>query len=223
MAIEVFKPKILGINGSPNKKGNTHKLVDYCLQETEVKGAQILDLIDLTDLNVSYCRGCHVCNGTRCAIEDDFPRIIEPKLLEADGIILGTPVYIASMSGLLKTMIDRTYKLRHKDMALANKVVGPLVTFNRIFNGAEHTLYEIIGAMMTHGIIPATGMEVSKYGALGWCNENGSINGDEYGFLSAKALAARMVELCNIVHAGLEQYPQYRVSHQHDNLIGKRR
>lgn len=223
MQSEVFRPKILGINGSPNEHSNTHKLVDYCLQEAERTDGQILDLIDLAKLDIGFCRGCRICNGSQCVIEDDFSRIVEPNLLEADGIILGTPVYIASMSGLLKTMIDRTYKLRHKDMALANKVVGPLVTFNRIFNGAEHTLYEIIGTMLTHGIIPATGMEVSKYGALGWCNENGSINGDEYGFLSAKALAIRMVELCNIVHAGLERYPQYRVSHKHDSLIGKRR
>ena len=98
--------KILGVIGSPRRNGNTHILVSRILEGAEQEGA-IVDTIFLNDMNIRECDGCHVCwKGRECSKNDDMNHIY-PKIMEADAIIFGTPVYWYGPTALMKAFIDR--------------------------------------------------------------------------------------------------------------------
>lgn len=103
--------KIVGIVGSP-RKGNTEWMVRKVLEAAEMAGAET-ELIVLRGKNIRMCDGCLTCEAGGkqregiCRIKDDM-QAIYPKLVDADALILGTPVYFELLSGLLKNFIDRT-------------------------------------------------------------------------------------------------------------------
>jgi multimeric flavodoxin WrbA len=97
--------EVLGICGSARKNGNTAKLLKTVLDATGMES----ELVFLSDLNIGFCMGCLSCvkNKGVCAKKDDFQGMVE-KLLAAKEIVLGTPNYYYSISGLMKNMIDRS-------------------------------------------------------------------------------------------------------------------
>jgi len=96
---------VLGICGSARKKGNTATLLREVLKATEMES----DLIFLSDLDIGFCMGCLSCvkNKGVCAKKDDM-KVLVDKILVSKAIVLGTPNYYYSISGLMKNMIDRT-------------------------------------------------------------------------------------------------------------------
>lgn len=100
--------KIIGIIGSPRKKGNTDTLVDLVLQGACENGAEI-EKIYLSDLNFKGCTGCEGCKKTcKCVVKDDM-QMVYKKIDEADGIVLGSPTYFYDVTGLTKMFMDRLY------------------------------------------------------------------------------------------------------------------
>ena len=99
--------RILGIDGSPRKEGNTYAFLSTALERAAELGAET-QYVWLGDKNLRGCRGCYSCVGAkRCVVEDDFAPIFE-KMMQADGILLGSPVYHASMTAELKALLDRS-------------------------------------------------------------------------------------------------------------------
>ncbi|OGW38288.1 MAG: hypothetical protein A2Y97_04715 [Nitrospirae bacterium RBG_13_39_12] len=100
------KRKILGVVGSPRKKGNTHILVSRIIDGAKDKGATT-EILFLGDLSIRECDGCHVCwKGKQCSKKDDMNKIY-PKIMKSDVIVLGTPVYWYGPTALMKCFIDR--------------------------------------------------------------------------------------------------------------------
>ncbi len=100
--------KILGIVGSKRKKGNTSSLVLKALESAKGDGVET-DVIFLGDYSIKGCTGCEGCRDTyKCVINDDMQKIY-PLLLEADGIILGSPTYFYNVTADVKAFIDRCY------------------------------------------------------------------------------------------------------------------
>ena len=103
--------KLLGICGSP-RKGNTEWMLRKFLEAAAKAGAET-EIILLKDKDIKGCSGCLSCEAGGkerkgvCKIRDDMQEIL-PKLIEADGMALGTPVYFEMVSGLLKNFMDRT-------------------------------------------------------------------------------------------------------------------
>lgn len=98
--------KILGVIGSPRKKGNTHILVSRILDGAKEEGADT-EIIFLNDLDIRECDGCHSCwKGRQCSKKDDM-NVLYPKIIESDIIIFGTPVYWYGPTALMKCFIDR--------------------------------------------------------------------------------------------------------------------
>ncbi len=99
--------KILGINGSPRgSESQTLKLVEKVLDGAKENGAEV-ELVDLCKLKIDYCNACGVCYKTgECVHEDDFKEVYD-KILESDGLVLGSPVYFNTVTAQLKTLIDR--------------------------------------------------------------------------------------------------------------------
>jgi multimeric flavodoxin WrbA len=117
--------KILGIVCSPRVHGNTETLVAAALAKAQQQGAEI-ELVTVAGKTIAPCDSCLSCVKTgKCHIKDDMQPIY-PKLLEADGIIFGSPVYYWSVSAQAKALIDRTYVYRTK-RDLKNKAAGAVV------------------------------------------------------------------------------------------------
>jgi multimeric flavodoxin WrbA len=99
--------KILGIIGSPRKSGNTDVLVSRILEGARDNGAKT-EGISLADLRISECDGCHACwKGKHVCNKADDMRDLYPKIIEADAIVFGTPVYWFGPTAIMKCFIDR--------------------------------------------------------------------------------------------------------------------
>jgi multimeric flavodoxin WrbA len=99
--------KIIGINASPKgEKSQTRRLVMGVLEGARQAGADVT-FVDICGLEIKYCTACGTCYAKgECIYDDDFPALLE-KMLDADGIVLGSPNYINQVTAQLKTMLDR--------------------------------------------------------------------------------------------------------------------
>jgi len=96
----------LGIIGSPRRSGNTHTLVYKILEGAAAAGA-VTEVTFLADLNIKECDGCHACwKGKPCSKKDDM-NYLYPKIIDADILLFGTPVYWYGPTALMKAFIDR--------------------------------------------------------------------------------------------------------------------
>ncbi len=166
---------VLGIVGSPRKKGNTEILTNHALKAIAEEGLDT-KLIRLAGLDIRPCSGCLACQKAEvCTIKDDlFPIYLEMK--KADGIILASPVYYGSATGLMKSFTERTgYINRHNGEMFRGKVGGPLVVARRAghnFAFAELTLwFQILGL-----IVPG-----SSYWNIAFGKEKNDVLEDEEG------------------------------------------
>lgn len=101
--------KLLILNGSPNREqGNTHQLLEPFVNEAAKVGAEV-ETVLVADLDVKPCRGCFTCwkTGSDCIIEDDM-RWLLPKIVEADVVVMGAPLYVYHMPAMMKAIVDRT-------------------------------------------------------------------------------------------------------------------
>lgn len=98
--------KVLIISSSPRKGGNSDVLCDQFLLGAKEAG-HTAEKVFLRNHKINYCLGCGVCNNTHiCVQKDDMKDLLE-KMVDADVIVLATPVYFYTMDGQLKTFIDR--------------------------------------------------------------------------------------------------------------------
>ena len=105
--------KLIVFNGSPKgEKGNTHIMVKEFLKGAEKKGAET-ETFFLAQKKIHHCTGCYTCwfkTPGKCVFNDDMAEMLE-KRLEADIIVYACPVYVGSVTGLMKNFIDRTIPL----------------------------------------------------------------------------------------------------------------
>ncbi len=100
--------KILGVVGSPRKRGNTDILVDSVLDGAKRKGFDV-EKIYLEDLDFRGCIACEGCRKTsKCVLNDDMEEVYS-KLETSDGIVLGSPTYFYNITWLTKKFLDRLY------------------------------------------------------------------------------------------------------------------
>jgi multimeric flavodoxin WrbA len=180
---------VIGISCSPRKNGNTDILVQQVLESSAEAGAAI-EFVRVSGMKISPCDACWSCAETgRCHIEDDMQDLY-PKLLRADGIVIGSPVHMGySVSGQGKVFLDRTFSLWH-EKNLRNKVGGAVAVSNR--RGGISTIRVINGAFSGHHIITA------GY-ANGYGYAPGDVRKDERALNEARALGERICELIRIL------------------------
>ncbi len=171
--------KIVGIVGSPRKKGNTEILTAHALNAIAEEGLDT-DLVRLAGLDIRPCDACMVCRKEeRCPIEDDFfPVYLRMK--EADGIILASPVYFGSATALIKGLMDRTgYISLHNGGPFRGKVGGSLAVARRA--GQNFTLAQLTFWFQILGMV----VPGSTYWNMGFGGERGEVSNDEEGMRTA--------------------------------------
>jgi len=121
--------RILILKGSPRKEGNSSILADQVAAGASAAGAAV-ESFDLHGMDLRPCDNCDFCPGSgECVINDDM-QLLYPKLLEADGIVIASPIYWFTVSAQMKLCIDRWYALEGaKSSALAGKEVGIVLSY----------------------------------------------------------------------------------------------
>ena len=171
--------KILGICGSP-RKGNTEWMLTQLLESAQHAGAET-ELILLRQKDIRLCRGCLTCEIGRgkkpgvCVIKDDMAPLLA-KMLEADGIVFGTPVYFYLLSALLKNCMDRTLPIwpllrskRAAGVAVAEDTVGKAIDNLKTYTdlcGMEW-MGDVAALATKPGEIAASEVVAEALGALG--------------------------------------------------------
>ena len=103
--------KVITFNGSPRKTWNTATLLNRALDGAASQGAET-ELIHLYDLSYKGCVSCFSCKTRggksygKCAVKDELTPILE-KIEEADGIILGSPIYLGTVTGEMRSFMER--------------------------------------------------------------------------------------------------------------------
>jgi multimeric flavodoxin WrbA len=115
--------KVLGLFGSPRRGGNTELLLEEALKGAEREGAEI-ERIYITDYTITPCKECHGCDQTgHCVILDDMQKIY-PNLLEADIIILASPIFFYGVTAWAKALIDRAQPFWARKYLLKDPSLG---------------------------------------------------------------------------------------------------
>ena len=102
--------RAIAINGSPRKGWNTDMLLQQALKGAAYAGAET-ELIQLSDLTYSGCRSCFACKRTRaetgrCMWKDDLQPVFD-KILSADAVFMGSPIYLGNVSGMMYCLMER--------------------------------------------------------------------------------------------------------------------
>jgi multimeric flavodoxin WrbA len=115
--------KVLGIFGSPRRGGNTEILLEEALKGAEKERANI-ERLYLGDFTITPCKECHGCDDTgKCILLDDMEKIY-PKLLEADVVILASPIFFYGVTAWAKALIDRSQALWARKYLLKDPLLG---------------------------------------------------------------------------------------------------
>ena len=184
--------KVVAFNGSARKDGNTALLMRRVLHVLEAEGIET-ELIQLAGEQLRGCNACRTCFSTknnRCVIDDDNVNAYIEKMVEADGMVLGSPVYFSMMSPELKALIDRAGYVALANNCLFKRKVGAAVVAVRragaipTFDAINH--FFLISQM----IIPA-----SSYWNVGFGRKKGSAADDEEGIQTMETLGTNMAWL----------------------------
>lgn len=177
--------KVVLFNGSPRKAGNTHSLLNMVIKELEAEGIEC-ELIWMGLENIRGCRACYKCAAGRdhkCSQTEDKLNSYIEKLIEADGIILGSPTYFSNMTSPMKALIDRAGLVcKLQGSLLKHKVGAAVVAVRRA--GANHVFsslnyFFLISEMIVVG---------STYWNLGIGSSPGDVLKDNEGVQTLKNL-----------------------------------
>lgn len=132
--------KVIAINGSPKPKGNTYTALKTVCDELEISGIET-EIIHVGNMEIKGCISCGRCKNGYCVFSDEELRSLVDRIYAADGLILGSPVYYASIAGTMKSFLDRLFypnggRLRLKvgaSIAVPRRS-GGITTFDQLNN-----------------------------------------------------------------------------------------
>ena len=203
--------KVLMINGSPRKNGNTSIALAEMERIFQEEGMET-QVVQVGNQNIRGCIACLSCKQKGKCVFDDLVNQIAPQFEAADGLVIASPVYYASANGTLISFIDRLFYSTPFDKTMK---VGAAVAVARR-GGVSATYDELNKYFAISGMPIATG----QYWNAVYGREKGEAAQDEEGMQTMRTLARNMVFLMKSIALGKEQYgvPQ-REPFQRTNFI----
>jgi multimeric flavodoxin WrbA len=168
--------KVVAFNGSSRKDGNTAAMIRWVFGELEKEGIET-ELYQMKGKKISGCIACFKCmqnRNQRCSVENDVLNECIEKMLEADGVVLGSPVYFADVTPQIKSLMDRSGMVGMANGGMFRRKVGASVVTARR-GGAIHTFdslnhFFFINQMVVPG---------SSYWNMGFGLQPGDVEKDE--------------------------------------------
>ena len=170
--------KVVAFNGSPRQQGNTAQMIRLVFDQLEAEGVQT-EMVQLGGNLLHGCTACLSCKQNldrRCIIDGDMVNDCIARMMEADGIIIGSPTYVADVTPETKALIDRaTYVIRANGHLLTRKVGAAVSAVRRA--GSIHALDTINHFFSVNGMF----IVGSSYWNLCLGREIGEIHDDDEG------------------------------------------
>lgn len=200
---------VIGFNGSPRKDGNTSILIETVFKELEAEGIATR-LVNLGPRSVNGCLGCLKCfdkkDGHCVQTQDDLNQWMD-AMRTADGIVLGSPVYFANISGQMKCFLDRAWMVaRANDNMFARKVGAGVVAARR---AGTVTAFNALNTYFTISQMIIAG---STYWNMGFGREKGETHQDGEGLQIMANLGQNMAWLIKSIVAAGESVPAPKIS-----------
>lgn len=189
--------KVLLINGSPRKEGNTFIALNEMKHVFEQEGIEA-EIVQVGNQAIRGCAACGGCSKLGKCVFDDCVDEIPPKFAECDGLVIGSPVYYASANGTLISFLDRLFYSTPFDKTM--KVGASVVAARR--GGLSSTFDELNKYFTISGMPVASGQYWNSiHGRL-----PGEAAGDAEGLQSMRTLARNMSFLMKSITLGKEKY-----------------
>jgi len=189
--------KVVAFNGSARKDGNTAILINYVLGEIKKEGIET-EMIQLAGQKIHGCIACYKCfkaKDQQCAVKDDVANDCIKKMVEADGIILGSPTYFSGVTTEMKALIDRAGFVARANGDMFRRKVGAAVVAVR--RGGEIHAFDSMNHffLIEQMIVPG-----SIYWNMGFGQQKGDVEKDEEGIRTMKNLGQNMAWLLKKIH-----------------------
>jgi len=184
--------KVVAFNGSPHKDGNTSILINHVLGELKKEGIET-EVVQVGGKKIRGCIACYKCMenlNQRCAVDNDILNGCIEKILEAQGILLGSPVYFTDVTAEMKALIDRVGLVGAANGYMYKRKVGAAVAAVRRA-GSTHTLDTMNHLFTYHQMI----VPGSSYWNMGIGMMPGDVNKDEEGVQTMQVLGQNMAWL----------------------------
>lgn len=195
----------LAVNGSPRKGGNTELLLKEVLGELDDAG-WATELVKVGGTSIRGCLACNKCfenQDNKCIQKKDAFNEIFAKMLKADAIILGSPVYFAAVGADLKALVERAgYVAIANNQAFAGKIGASVVAVRR--GGATH-VFDSINHMfqMSQMIIPG-----STYWNMGFGLNKEEVKDDAEGMANMRHIGRSIAWLGKAIEPVRDEYPK---------------
>lgn len=189
--------KVIAFNGSGRKDGNTAILLKVVLDELSNAGIET-EMIQLAGKAPRGCIACYKCfenKDRKCAVTTDELNEYLAKMVEADGILLGSPVYFADATAGIKALIERCGMVSAANGGLFKRKVGAAVAAVRRA-GAIRT-FDTMNHLFQHGQMIVVG---SSYWNVGIGRDPGAVKEDAEGIRTMQTLGQNMAWLLKKIH-----------------------
>ena len=199
--------KVLAINGSPHKEGNTYHALRMVLEELEKEGIET-EILTIGNTAVRSCIACNACRtkkGLCSAFKDDGVNEAVEKARQADGILLGSPVHYSGITGAMKCFCDRLFYVASATDDILRHKVGAAVIAVRRAGGASalDTLYKYLE-------YPEMLIATSSYWSIAYGLAPGEVEQDEEGSDVLHILGRNMAWLLKMREQGLAYEPAFQ-------------
>ncbi|MBQ6379817.1 MAG: flavodoxin family protein [Prevotella sp.] len=190
--------KVIILNGSPKANGNTatalHE-VEHILQLQGIK----TEWIHVGHLQIHGCIACNKCWTSGVCVFGDIVSEVSAKMSEADGLLIGSPVYFASPNGTLLSLLDRLfYSNLHADWSMK---VGAAVSIAR--RGGATATMDVLNKYFLKTNMPVV---PSQYWSIAHGTAPNEVTQDEEGMQTMRQLGLNMAFLIKSIHLGLQQF-----------------
>jgi len=197
--------KVIAINGSPHKEGNTYTALKLMAEELNKEGIEV-EIIHVGNESIHGCIGCGYCGSSEnnhCVFKDDLVNETAEKMRNADGFILGSPTYYAGISGTMKSFLDRVF---YTSSEYFKYKVGTAITVVRRTGGIDvlHQLNNFLNLSET--VTPPSQYWTVVYGA-----RKGEVLQDGEGIQTIRKNARAMAWLLKIIDSSKGNIPLPRV------------
>ena len=190
--------KVIILNGSPKANGNTATALHEAEQVLQKQGIET-EWINVGHQHIHGCIACNKCWDTGICAFHDIVNDLSAKMLESDGLLIGSPVYFASPNGTLLALLDRLfYSNLHVDWSMK---VGASVSIAR--RGGATTTMDVLNKYFLKTNMPVV---PSQYWSIAHGTSPGEVKQDEEGMQTMRQLGLNMAFLIKSIRLDKSQF-----------------